>query len=212
MNPRPLFVTIGDSITERGYKPNGWCQRLMQKYGIKADFLNRGFSGYNTEILLPLMEDLTKDIQHASVITLMMGSNDASEGFQNVSLDNYFSNLTKMVQILKKNCSNAEIILISSPPVDESRELQRKVDTLQKYSEMAEKVSKEEKVYFLNLWETMQMQMKWEDFLEDGLHMEESGDEFIFLEMNTFISINLPKLHPNDLEYPFKHWSEIFKK
>ena len=66
-------------------------------------------------------------------------------------------------------------------------------------------------VFFMNFWETMQMQMKWEDFLDDGLHLEESGDEFLFLEMKTFLDINLPNLHPDNLEYPFKNWKKSLK-
>eukprot|EP01080_Neovahlkampfia_damariscottae_P002040 gene2040-1547_t len=206
---RPLIVTLGDSLTERGHLKNGWCQRLIEKYGVKVDILNRGYSGYNTEMLLPLVDEILEPFSKANLVTVLMGSNDSAEGAQNVSVDKFYSNLTKIIQVVKKQCPKAHIILISPPPVDEEREKYRKVDTLQKYMEMVKKISEEEKVFFLNFWETVQMQFKWEDFLEDGLHLEDSGNEFLYLEMKTFLDINIPELHPDNLEYPFKHWKEV---
>lgn len=43
---RPMFVLIGDSITEYGFDaPHGWALQLSAKYARRADIINRGFGG-----------------------------------------------------------------------------------------------------------------------------------------------------------------------
>lgn len=43
---RPMFVLIGDSITEYGFQaPHGWALQLSAKYARRADIINRGFGG-----------------------------------------------------------------------------------------------------------------------------------------------------------------------
>lgn len=43
---RPMFVLIGDSITEYGFEaPHGWALQLSSKYARRADIINRGFGG-----------------------------------------------------------------------------------------------------------------------------------------------------------------------
>jgi hypothetical protein len=43
---KPMFVLIGDSITEYGFDaPHGWALQLSAKYSRRADIINRGFGG-----------------------------------------------------------------------------------------------------------------------------------------------------------------------
>lgn len=43
---KPMFVLIGDSITEYGFEaPHGWALQLSAKYSRRADIINRGFGG-----------------------------------------------------------------------------------------------------------------------------------------------------------------------
>jgi hypothetical protein len=57
---RPTIVLFGDSLTEYGYSCTpadgsqataaGWVSLLSDAYCRRADVLNRGFSGYNTNL------------------------------------------------------------------------------------------------------------------------------------------------------------------
>lgn len=52
---RPMFVLIGDSITEYGFEaPHGWALKLSAKYARRADIINRGFGGACWPCLRPL--------------------------------------------------------------------------------------------------------------------------------------------------------------
>lgn len=43
---KPMFVLIGDSITEYGFEaPHGWALQLASRYSRRADVINRGFGG-----------------------------------------------------------------------------------------------------------------------------------------------------------------------
>lgn len=49
LNPRPILVLIGDSITEQGSShPQGWVSSLAIRYNRRLDVVNRGMNGYNS--------------------------------------------------------------------------------------------------------------------------------------------------------------------
>ena len=45
---RSTIVLFGDSLTQRGFEPEGWAAALAHYYGRRADVYNRGYGGYNT--------------------------------------------------------------------------------------------------------------------------------------------------------------------
>lgn len=205
---RPQIVCFGDSIVQFGFKEKGWCQQLQNWYEIKADVLNRGLSGYNSTLSLKLVDEIFEKL-NPDLILVLFGSNDCSLGIQGVKLEDYYSNMKEIILKLKKLHPKSNIALISPPPLIDSKE--RKNDTLEKYLKVLTKISEEENVPLLETWVSMQMQIKWEDFvLKDGLHLSDSGNEFLFLEVSNFIVENFPKLDPEMMKYPFKHWKEAF--
>ena len=49
---RQRLVFLGDSITQYASMPNGWINLLSERFVREYDFINRGFSGYNTRWML----------------------------------------------------------------------------------------------------------------------------------------------------------------
>ena len=96
MSTWPLAVLIGDSQTQLGWQEGGWVAGLADAFqrrvsfsllnwsnnlgSIKVDILNRGFSGYNSRMLLEVLPDLLskEDWGKANVVVILIGSNDAS--------------------------------------------------------------------------------------------------------------------------------------
>ena len=94
----PVAVLLGDSQTQLGWEGGGWVQLLADQFVRcrcsyclpvllplmchvrRVDLLNRGLSGYNSRMLLPALPHLASPelLGRASMITLMLGSNDAS--------------------------------------------------------------------------------------------------------------------------------------
>ena len=47
---RPRFVLFGNSITQYSFQPAGFGASIAHLYQRHADIVNRGFSGYNTDV------------------------------------------------------------------------------------------------------------------------------------------------------------------
>jgi lysophospholipase L1-like esterase len=204
---RPLVVCFGDSLTQYGFKNNGWGQQLQTWYETKVDVLNRGMSGYNVKFALNLVDEIFKPLK-PSLITIMFGSNDVSTGIQGLTLEEFESYYSEMVQKIKKIHPECEILLISPPPLVDSQD--RKNETLEKYAEIVEKIGKKETTHFIDLWHGMQIQPKWEEFLEDGLHFNAEGNEYLYLEVSNFINNEIEKVNPEKLKFPFTYWKDLF--
>lgn len=106
---RPVIVCFGDSITQGGHSPEyvGWMGRLEDFYGRKADVLNRGFSGYNTDWLCRMLNDLFLRLfrrRPPALVTIWVGANDATveSSTQHVPLWKFKQNLEKMVRFFRR--------------------------------------------------------------------------------------------------------------
>ena len=105
---RSKIILLGDSITQQAHSAtlSGWATHLADVYQRRADVYNRGFSGYNTDWILQLLETeegqqdifglansrsptasienedrkrfITND-SNVPLITIFFGANDASD-------------------------------------------------------------------------------------------------------------------------------------
>lgn len=127
---RPLIVLFGDSITQQGFGMNGnvgWASLLASDYARRADILERGFFGYNTnhavERLLPRIfggsnNDIDDDssatttatitsplLENRNILfcTVYFGANDATlpGQRQHVPLEDYAKNLDKIINTIR---------------------------------------------------------------------------------------------------------------
>jgi len=127
---RPLVVLLGDSITEYGTKIEGLHSLLLNWLSVRADILNRGCSGWNTEIMLrALKQDFDKafssDFNGRQVlIVICLGANDAcskdSPTKQHVPQEMYRENIIQLVDLLRNRFATAnqlDILLSTPPPV-----------------------------------------------------------------------------------------------
>eukprot|EP00659_Diplonema_papillatum_P005521 gene5521-8400_t len=74
------IVLLGDSITQGGFSVGGWGARLAERYIRKADVINRGLSGYNTEWILEVLPDLLSGVasREKQLVAVFLGANDAA--------------------------------------------------------------------------------------------------------------------------------------
>ncbi|KAI9598453.1 SGNH hydrolase-type esterase domain-containing protein, partial [Syncephalis fuscata] len=177
------FVLFGDSITQRGSDPfnDGWVSGLQHTYIRRADVINRGFSGYNTEWALNVLAMILPNAQQSSPSSMMigrpasielliicLGANDAAipPSGQHVPLTRYRENLKMLVDLVQSPMSRyyspkTRVMLVSPPPLDEAKwakqcnsdgkMLDRKATTTQKYAETCVKLANELNVPVLDL-------------------------------------------------------------
>ena len=135
---RESVVLFGDSLTERSFEDGGFGARVQHEFRRFADVRCRGYSGYNTEHALclldevfPLNEDVDDDGAFATykrapvLVTILFGSNDAcaknsSAGdVQHVPLPRYEQNLKTIVERVRRMQPSPRILFITPPPVDD---------------------------------------------------------------------------------------------
>jgi lysophospholipase L1-like esterase len=111
---RPVILLFGDSITQQGFgwegTSVGWVSLLSRDYSRRADVLNRGFSGYNTNHALQVLPTIVSGAQAAAAAaqevlfaTVFFGANDAAlpGELQHVPLEEYGQNLAAIVDLMR---------------------------------------------------------------------------------------------------------------
>lgn len=77
---KPMFVLVGDSITEFGFDDGGWGTMMADTYRRKADVVNRGFGGYTSRMGVYVLDEFLNSFGAGRIklVTLCFGANDAS--------------------------------------------------------------------------------------------------------------------------------------
>ncbi|OQV15565.1 putative Isoamyl acetate-hydrolyzing esterase 1-like protein [Hypsibius exemplaris] len=194
---------------------------IADKLQRRCDVVNRGFSGYNTnlaKIILPQV--FTKEnLENVAGMVIMLGSNDAAlkEDFklnQHVPLVEYRKNLEDIVSYLTAHGLPKErIILVSPPPIDYDRwnvvcatELGRAFEraNIDQYAHAVYEVAKAQGTLFGDLYERMTTGRDWKSDLNDGLHLGRGGAA-VFVDVLWPIIERLLKPYPQ--VYPT--WTDI---
>eukprot|EP00523_Entomoneis_sp_CCMP467_P013983 CAMPEP_0168792394 /NCGR_PEP_ID=MMETSP0725-20121227/14497_1 /TAXON_ID=265536 /ORGANISM="Amphiprora sp., Strain CCMP467" /LENGTH=284 /DNA_ID=CAMNT_0008843037 /DNA_START=129 /DNA_END=983 /DNA_ORIENTATION=+ len=144
---RPSIVLLGDSITEYAFGVEGallgWATLLAAAYTRRADVLNRGFSGYNTDMcvnlllpnIFPKMTSTSSSIagdttalppSNVLFVTIFFGANDAAVPgeSQHVPVERYQDNLRTTIRHIRESLQRSQpntvvpILLITPPPFD----------------------------------------------------------------------------------------------
>ncbi|TLD20968.1 gb [Venturia nashicola] len=180
----PLYdqiVLFGDSITEFGETCNGagigYVAALRQAYVRRLDVVNRGFSGYNTNLALRVMHRAIPSTSDANVriVGLFFGANDScfptKVNNQCVPLPEFKSNLIKILRHPNLSGHNARIFLITNPPVIEEMQyaidqakgypLRRTAENTKKYADAIREVGKDLGIPVVDLWSAIMLEAGW---------------------------------------------------
>ncbi|TEB36221.1 GDSL Lipase/Acylhydrolase [Coprinellus micaceus] len=228
-NVQDVFMLVGDSLTQGGWAPGdtGIGQRLAHAYARKLDVLNRGYSGYNTEWALPVVEQCIaqREDERAPkirVLTLWFGANDAciKPSPQHVPLEKFEANIRKMINLVQSRSPDTRILLITAPPVNthqrkadlESRDppvpLDRLFETSKQYADAVRAIGEELGLGIL--WVACgEDEAAFSDFSPDGLHLNERGYEVLYDELIRVISDKYPEVHHDNLGFVFPPWKDI---
>ncbi|KAL0338192.1 UNVERIFIED_CONTAM: GDSL esterase/lipase CPRD49 [Sesamum angustifolium] len=125
---RPQFVLFGSSIVQMSYNVGGWGAILADLYARKADFVLRGYSGWNTRMALQVLDQVfPKDAAvQPSLVVVYFGGNDATKAHPSglgahVPLPEFVENMRKIIDHIKSLSDKTRVICLSSPPVNEAK-------------------------------------------------------------------------------------------
>lgn len=201
---RAQILLLGDSLTQIAWE--GWAGQLAHVYQRRADVINRGYSGYNTDFYLRL-EDIAVE---NSVLTLVwFGANDAAlpglADHHHVPLERYSANLKLIVE--KYRTKN--MMLITPPPVHHGQrleyqkqrygdkatgKLERTLETTGLYAEACKSVAQELNIPCLDLYTLMSKEKDIGPYFYDGLHFSGNGHEVVFEYLLKAIGEHFPEL------------------
>ncbi|KAI9313689.1 SGNH hydrolase-type esterase domain-containing protein [Dichotomocladium elegans] len=188
-------------------KLQGFGASLANAYSRKADVVNRGFSGYNSEWGLAILKQVLPTVERQRqgkaklvLITLLFGANDSALPFtlQHVPLERYKANLAEMVNLIQSVTSpyynpSLRIILITPPPLNEQQWLKRcqdKGDPMNRIAADAARYAQavrdivqaqggNKAIAIADFWTRLTERAgdQLADFLTDGLHLNAKGNE-----------------------------------
>ncbi|KZT67829.1 SGNH hydrolase [Daedalea quercina L-15889] len=238
-NVQDVIMLLGDSITQGGWEPHGFAQQLAYVYNRKLDVVNRGMSGYNTEWIIPVLEQCfaTRDdrapLPTVRLLTIWLGANDAAQPptRQHVPLAQYRANLRALVRTVASPDSPryspaTRVLLLTPPPVSEPmwarrqaekvppRALDRRFDVTRAYADAVREVAGELGVHVVDVWSAIwtragEKEEGLAEYLRDGLHLTESGYNVVFEILMEAISTHFPEMHPDKLQPVFPYFDEI---
>ncbi|KAL7681737.1 putative SGNH hydrolase-type esterase domain, SGNH hydrolase superfamily [Plasmopara halstedii] len=216
---RPVFYFIGDSITEHGSDPsrNGFITILQNHYVRSVDCVNRGLSGYNSKWVLehgmPIFAGELQIEYSASFVTVFLGANDAvlehgPDKAQYVSLQDYRSNLRKILHTVKPLLApNGQVLLITPPCIiDSARRNDRSDASAGKYAKVCVDLAAAENVHVLDLHTyfntTFPDESVRKTFFIDGLHFSEKGNK----EVGKLLGVVINGMFGKEMLDKFNKW------
>lgn len=173
---------LGDSITQAGARPGGYCNLVvdaLNKKGLEVIPVYAGISGHKSNQMLARLE---KDVlsKKPNWMTLSCGVNDVWHGKRGVELEDYKKNITEIVD--KAQAAGVKVIILTSTMIkeDQSNELNQK---LQGYNGFLKQLSKERRCRLADLNALMQETIKTLEkdsrgntVTTDGVHMNSAGN------------------------------------
>ncbi|KAL1991234.1 hypothetical protein VTN49DRAFT_5738 [Thermomyces lanuginosus] len=245
--PYDQFILFGDSITELSYDPNigfGFGAALQNAYNRRLDVINRGLSGYTTAnavIVLPKFFP-APETARVRLMTVFFGANDAvlPPYQQHVPLDQYKSNLQKILAYPATQGQNPKILVLTPPPVNE-HQLQafdaekgfqspsRTAENTKVYADACREVATAAGHPVVDVWTAMMTAAGWKpgqplvgskdqppnghlaSFFTDGLHLTGEGYKIVFDEVMRVLRATWPEEAPEQLPMVFPHWEQAPK-
>ncbi len=176
---------LGDSITQAGAGPKGYVTlviRGLEAAGVKAVAIPAGISGHKSDQML---ERLDRDVlsKKPDFMTLSCGVNDVWHGAKGVPLDQYKTNITKIVDTCQT--AGVKVMLLTSTMIGEDQPNTNN-QKLVAYNDFLKSLAKEKKCLLADLNADMQAAIaakgadkKGNLLTGDGVHMNPAGNEMM---------------------------------
>lgn len=174
---------LGDSITEAGAGPDGYVTlvvRGLEAVGIKAAAIPAGIGGHKSNQML---ERLERDVlsKKPDWMTLSCGVNDVWHGANGIPLDQYKTNITKIVDTCQ--AAGVKVMILTATMIGEDQPNENN-QKLAAYNDFLRALAKDKKCLLADLNADMQAAVKAaaskENLLTtDGVHMNPAGNKLM---------------------------------
>ena len=218
---------FGDSLTQYSFSPSegGWGATVADHFQRRADVINRGFSGYNTEWAKLILPQILVSKEQADVVVIFFGANDSSlaeaNPKQHVPLAKFKSNIGEMCAYLNSiGMGSSSLILVTPPALCESKwavtcqergedMTDRSGVNTQKYAQAVLEVGKEMNIITADLFGELVKRDNLEEDLLDGLHFSTGANKVLSEIIIPLLEEKLQEQFPNPV---FPLWRDIDPK
>ena len=196
-------LVFGDSVAYGAWdKEGGWVQRFrkfLDKQNIKnipnfTLIYNLSVSGDITEDIIIRFDTGSKAYlknENAHLIIFSIGSNDSRYINKKVAVnpEKFRKNIIGLIKSAKKYTTT--IIFVGLIPIHPafvqwSKTETYRIENIQKYNEIIKSICKENKIYFIEIFEDW-TKMDYKKLLEDGVHPNSEGHQKIFEIVKDFL-------------------------
>jgi isoamyl acetate esterase len=213
---RQTIVAFGDSITQMGHGEGHWVARLQDLFSRRADVLNRGFSGFTTRTVEPLVRKVFHPdgfrLSKLLFTTVWLGANDASsDPVQSVPVEEYAARLETIVAVARE--VTPVVVVMTPPPVDSEAWPSRSNEQARAFGAAARAAAERSGASCLDAFEVLMEAGKyhadgWKGCLCDGLHLSRAGGEAIASALVRHLE-ETHRISPGRLSSDFPLWREI---
>ncbi|MCF7956995.1 MAG: hypothetical protein K9M57_00965 [Phycisphaerae bacterium] len=202
---------LGDSITEAGAHPGGYCQLVLDglnTQGLKATGVMAGISGHKSNQMLARLE---KDVlsKKPDWMTLSCGVNDVWHGKNGVILKDYKKNITTIVE--KAQAAGIKVMILTSTMISEDQKASLNQQLLP-YNAFLINLAKEKGCLLADLNADMQKTLKGlpkgapkgTQLTGDGVHMNAYGNIMMATGILKAFGVSDAKLAELD-----KRWKDV---
>ena len=191
---------LGDSITQAGARPDGYVRlaiRGLESAGVKASAIPAGISGHKSNQMLARLE---RDVlsKKPNWMTLSCGVNDVWHGKRGVSLADYKTNITKIVDRCQE--AGVKVVLLTSTMIGEDKDNANN-KKLATYNDFLKELAKEKKCLLADLNAGMQSIIEASSdkkngklLTSDGVHMNPDGNKMMATGVLEALGLNAEQI------------------
>lgn len=173
------ILLTGDSIFARseGYKEPAINHFLSQKFP-HVKLINTAYPGLNTGGLCATINERIFQVEKCDYLIILIGTNDLAIHKQ-VPVEQFKANLQFLISSIIWLYYPNQIIFVSPPAVDETKQHMRSNELIKKYSQVIEEVCHQYHLTFINLFQAMlkhgDLHNLCHGLNNDGLHFGKNG-------------------------------------
>jgi lysophospholipase L1-like esterase len=184
------ILLIGDSLTQYSFKENGWGQQMVKWYNGKACVFNKGYAGYNSNIIANIMPQITSNINNIILCTILLGTNDCYNDKNGlISVGEYKKNIIYIIDYIHK-LNKSCLILLVTPPVSKIN------NNIFLYAQEIREICNEKNIELIDLHKDNAIVSS---DLCDVVHFNANANNKLFSKVYNTINNKYPFLAPNKL-------------
>ncbi|KAJ2893451.1 isoamyl acetate-hydrolyzing esterase [Coemansia aciculifera] len=217
------IVCFGDSLTQHGYDvaKRGWVAQLSHAYLRRLDVINRGYSGYTSRWVQPLVPMLSQ--WSPRLLVILFGSNDAMPppSTRHVPIAEFRRNIEQILASI--DLSATSVVLVTPPSLGvklyeaTNDDVGRTFESVKECADAVREIASAFSVPCADLWTAVEEGAKeiggemdgYDAYSYDGVHLSAGGNDLLFDVLMRTIRSQHPHLDPDSMPFTVPYYRDV---